>query len=193
MSIIHEALKKAEKSSVQQSAAPLYTPQRDLSPKQAMAHSKSFNWGPLFILLVLVLIVGPLTAPFFATHLKKGPVPARGPQDFAQFTEPVSEAVTDSSETRQAQFGMENMPLPASTPTGMIMPSETPLPIIEKAPTPALKLTGLVWDPKASYCLINNKIVKVGDSVDGARVMRIDANEVELEADGQKVILTLYN
>ena len=52
-------------------------------------------------------------------------------------------------------------------------------------------LNGTFFSENQGYALINNKIVKDGDTVDGAVVKRVGLDEVELEQDGKTV--KLYN
>lgn len=51
-------------------------------------------------------------------------------------------------------------------------------------------LTGIVFSQDARYALINNKIVNEGDKIEGATVVNISENEVELK--GEKLNLKLY-
>ena len=56
-----------------------------------------------------------------------------------------------------------------------------------------LKLEGLITDPKQPFALINDMIVKEGDSIDGKKVIKIDIKSVTLEdEDGRRYILKLF-
>ncbi len=76
-------------------------------------------------------------------------------------------------------------------------PEELPL---EIAPTvsvdPARKLrellvlNGIFSSQDEGYALINNQIVKEGDLIEGAKVLRIGLNEVELEFQGSPIKLS---
>lgn len=46
-----------------------------------------------------------------------------------------------------------------------------------------LKLTGIVWDEKKPQALINNLIVKEGDSIGHFRVIKIFKDKVQLSSD----------
>jgi len=48
-------------------------------------------------------------------------------------------------------------------------------------PQPAFVLNGIVFSPGSSYALVNNKIVKEGDKIEGATVVRITEDSVELK------------
>lgn len=53
----------------------------------------------------------------------------------------------------------------------------------------ALVLNGIFFSPdNGYYALINNKIVKEGDDIDGVLVKRIDLNNVELESEEGKLV-----
>lgn len=69
-------------------------------------------------------------------------------------------------------------PLPAATP-GPPLPAATPPPKTTPPPsnelTEILRLTGVVLDPKNPTALINDQIVRVGDVIEGARVLAIDS------------------
>jgi hypothetical protein len=51
-------------------------------------------------------------------------------------------------------------------------------------------LNGLFSADNASYALINNSIVQAGDTIEGAKVVRITADNVELEVDGRTITLS---
>lgn len=59
----------------------------------------------------------------------------------------------------------------------------------EKKELPTLFLNGIFSSDGDNLALINNHIVKEGDLISGVRVLRIYANKVELDADGQKITL----
>ena len=52
---------------------------------------------------------------------------------------------------------------------------------IKKPQPPTLVLNGIVFSPDSSYALINNKIVKEGDKIEGVIVVRITQDGVELK------------
>lgn len=53
-----------------------------------------------------------------------------------------------------------------------------------------LVLNGIFFSENEGYALVNNQIVKQGDSVAGATVVRITSNEVELMQEGSSVKLS---
>jgi len=54
-----------------------------------------------------------------------------------------------------------------------------------------LQLWSIMASPQGSCCMINDKILYVGDSISGFKVKQITARLVELEADGVPVILKM--
>lgn len=59
----------------------------------------------------------------------------------------------------------------------------------KKESHPSLVLNGVFFSQNQGYALINNQIVKEGDMVEGARVLRIGLEEVELELEGLTIKL----
>ena len=51
----------------------------------------------------------------------------------------------------------------------------------EETPAPSLALSGTFFSADKGYALINNKILAEGDSIEGATVVRIGMDEVELK------------
>ena len=55
-----------------------------------------------------------------------------------------------------------------------------------------LKLSGILWDPQgASSCLINNQIVKLGESICGFMLEDISKDNITLSKDGKEYIIQL--
>ena len=62
---------------------------------------------------------------------------------------------------------------------------------IESEPPATLLLNGVFFSGQEGYALINNQILKEGDSVEGAQVMRITLEGVELEKSGLRTKLPI--
>lgn len=174
MSIINEALKKAgkEKSALEPAGAlnsGTHVPLLDLGPKK---YKEPFNWGPLFVIFVLLLITGPIVAPLFSVSFRKTGLPsiARAPEETQT---PAS--VTQGSNHRK-QFAVEEAPL--------FQPAASPF-----AQPPFLTLSGIVYSPSDAYCIINNKIIKPGESIQDAKLVAVTENQVVLDFKGQKIKL----
>ncbi len=185
MSIINEALKKAQKE--KESSFPLAGTELRLHKKQG------FNWGPIFVLLVLFMITGPIIAPFFAAPFKKEASTSNAISktvSVGQSSLPDSMVVLPknpvdspvSATAHQGQFGIEESPI--------LPPSPGP---IGASPSAALKtnfsLSGIVYSPKESYCIINDKVVKVGERVGGATLLAITPEKVVLDYQGETIAL----
>jgi len=79
---------------------------------------------------------------------------------------------------------------PAAGPPKKETPPQSAL--AKDDPRNFLKLTGIVLDPKNPYALINERIVSVGDVVDGAKVLAIDsASSLRVEYHGKQYKLEL--
>ena len=61
---------------------------------------------------------------------------------------------------------------------------------VKKEPEKSFVLNGIFFSRDEGYALINNQIVKMGDTVDGATVLRIAEEEVELNSSGTSIKLT---
>jgi hypothetical protein len=162
MSIIHEALKKARH---EQTSVPTGGTQEEIRKNLKMEIERSAsrrNWGPLFVIAVLVLITGPIVAPAILAPFRN--------------TAPSSPAERTSG--LKKQFGVEEAGL-----FRMAAPAS--------AKMPGLRLSGIVYSPKEAYCIINDSILKVGDSVNGAVLTSVTAQSVTLDHQGKQVTLNL--
>jgi len=63
---------------------------------------------------------------------------------------------------------------PEAEPEKQIMPEVKP------APTPVLKIEGLVWGGRLPQAIINQKVVKIGDIIEGAQIVDINREGVTL-------------
>lgn len=68
---------------------------------------------------------------------------------------------------------------------------EKPAPAIETVRTrePTLTLNGVLFQQDQGYALINNRILKTGDVILGAKVEEISLEKVVLEFEGRKITL----
>ena len=60
----------------------------------------------------------------------------------------------------------------------------------QKEIPPALTLNGVFFSGSEGYALINNRVVKKGDKIDGATVVQIFLDEVDLEFGGSVIKLS---
>ena len=62
-------------------------------------------------------------------------------------------------------------------------------------PTLQLKVTGIIYDvdhPEATYAIINEEVVRIGDDIRGIKVIDIQADAVRLKKFNQEFTLYLY-
>ncbi len=59
------------------------------------------------------------------------------------------------------------------------------------ASLPSLVLSGIFFSEDQGYALINNRIVKEGDLIDGAVLVRVSLNEVELKSQDSDTTIKL--
>ena len=87
-------------------------------------------------------------------------------------------------------------PPPPDQPWGKRDPFEIEAKRLPRGPKGAdqfsgYKLTGIVWGSHGYQALINDRVVRVGDQVDGARIVRITKTGVEVEKNGEARFLPL--
>ncbi|MCX6827457.1 MAG: hypothetical protein NTV06_09395, partial [candidate division Zixibacteria bacterium] len=58
-------------------------------------------------------------------------------------------------------------------------------------PNPVWSLGGILYNEDSPAAIINSKVVKTGQTIDGARVIRIDKKMVTLDKNGAIISLTL--
>ncbi len=176
MSIINDALKKAgqpmkEKTEVLKSStfetgrpAPIKT---EIRPAAEVHRKKnSMNWGPFFIVIVMMLVTGPIIAPLF-----------RSPSQNLMTTK------LQSLSGRLQQFGIEETPTkPNSSAPSFSIP--------RNGTFPDFALSGVVYSQSESYCLINGKVVKVGEKIDSQTTLeKVTPNFVTLNRQGEKIVI----
>ena len=161
MSIIYDALKKVEESNI-----------KEVKP-QVEASERNRRSLKTYLLYGLAACIGLFAVNLLFTFLsrpkqivkvdKAGPVPALQTQAPLQIQVPVQQ------------------------PAQQTAPRSSPVKMSSKG---LLILNGIFFSENEGYALINNHIVKEGDTVNGAIVKRIGVDEVELEIDGESAKLT---
>lgn len=182
MSIINEALKKAGREKAVAAGYSLDIGVEDARRNlrfEEKRRKENLNWGPLFIVLVLLLITGPIIAPVFSipfrhTHkMENALIPAAVATDIAS-----ARPALPAASTREAQFGIEERPLFNAV-------------VDAQAARPPLNLSGIVYSPNGSYCILNEKIAKIGDTISGAKIIAVAKNQVTLEYHGNQIVLNV--
>lgn len=160
MSIIFDALKKVETK----------FQNRDIMP--AVLEKRPQRFSPKIVILYLVAVgIGLLGANFFY-----------------DFFMPVNRDVAqDPVRVKRIRFVKTSAPKESIQQSALYPPKTIPSPIIKAEPPavvnpipPSLILNGICFSSNDAYALINNTIVKVGDTFGGMLVKKIDRKSVEL-------------
>lgn len=175
MSTIHDALKKVSSDSQKETGDKKYLGLGE-SVRFNAPRSRKMNWGPVFVVLVLVLVTGPAIAPIFQTPVKPTS------QASALTTAPTDQKAVDltQSSTRKDQFGVEEMPLGQLAPKAAMMPVQ-----------PEFTLSGIVLSGNDSYCLINDKIVRPGAKIGDAVLTSVTSTKAVLSLNGETIVLNV--
>ncbi len=185
MSIINEALKKAGQPIISESHQPIgrsplehlehkSDKRAEMKPELQIERRKNTpNWGPFFLVGVLLLVTGPIVAPIFFNNPSSKIISTAADSAVA----PMS-----LSTSPKGQYAVEEMPLTQQ----MAQPSRLGKSV---NPLTKFKLSGVVYSEAGSYCLINGKVTTQGESVGGATIEKITANEVILNYQGEMITL----
>ena len=197
MSIIADALKKAEldkqvkKTPAQNTVTTSVESVHDFKrPEPIQVKAGKGKWPiSLFLVLLAGLIV--VAASLLLTKQKSVIiVPATAKQS--------SSGIEFSFNVQPKNVTLAPMgPAQISKETEKPVISEVAIPVViqpSAAPEPAkaeFVLSGIIDDPKKPAAIINNDIVEVGGTVDGAKVIRIDSQGAILEKNNREISLTL--
>lgn len=197
MSLILEALRKLEREKP--------------APDRGVVVMTSAAWGDSrprrgpWLWLTLGLAAGIAAAVVFLEWLR----PSSGSRTAGPL--PLSAPATTVPPTPAAGAAAP-MPVPTATPVRTRTPAaapisaETPVPVPEPAPVatpppapaataaapppaPTLVLQAITLQDGAPVALINDRVLREGDEIDGVRIVRIAEAEVEVERDGQREVL----
>jgi hypothetical protein len=78
----------------------------------------------------------------------------------------------------------------AADPPAPGAPVPTPEAVAPPPAAPAFALQAVAEQDGHPVAIVNGQLVRVGDLVDGARVLRIDPEQVELDQGGRRLVLT---
>ena len=173
MSIIYDALKKVEKSSNQEIIT-------QVNKERTGTKLTSYLGYVLFAcvgLFIANLLFGMLS--------QNKPAPAVTPKPQSENIQalPLKEAASGSTVNTQ-----KSVAAPAKTATAAVVE-------VKKEPMiPHLSLNGVFYSKNEGYALINNRVVKQGDTIEGVKVKRVNLDNVELEtSSGIKFKLSTQN
>lgn len=177
MSIIYDALKKAEKTLGINPKAKINTDAPKTLPARFKINPRVFTIS----IYVAVAILGLILAKAIFNHIT-----AREKSN-EKFTQVEIKQISAAEEKIQAH--------PATIPeTEPASPGQKPPKSeakIKKELQKSFELNGIFFTDGAGYAIINNRVVKVADVVSGATVKRINLDSVELESSG--VVFELRN
>ena len=182
MSIISEALRKA------QELRRVQEPQASVSaepPKARGTISPDLIRVAPFIGLIALVVV--LAALYLIFRKPAAPQAIQIPQPMPALSH--QEVILKPPEApKQAAASQTSAVVPA--PEQLIAP-ETVRDGRDSRPMPSLVLNGIMYSGQKRYAIINNGMVLEGESVGGAKVERIEKNEVLLKFDSREIILRL--
>jgi MSHA biogenesis protein MshK len=81
-------------------------------------------------------------------------------------------------------------PAPAGAAARATPAAQVPPPLAPAAEAPAFALQAVTEQDGQPVAIVNGQLVRVGDRVDGARVVRIAPEGVELDHDGRRLVLS---
>jgi hypothetical protein len=122
----------------------------------------------------------PETPQLINVNAKTAPAPAPASHPFIKF-------VPGKEKTQPAS---------ASAPAATGQKSELPLLSIKKRLTQTVNpytLSGIFFSGDKNFCIINDKVLAEGDSIEGAKVIQISTDEVELQLNDKSIKLNLRN
>lgn len=167
MSIINEALKKAQESRQEQDKnikeEPDITPSLSLPPSPAVKRPSGAvkrDYNTIFWILPAIAVIAA------GVVLAKNLLPAPRPQQIQK-------------ETRGSRiYPVEPTPEQKPAPPSEAREADIPL--------PALKLSGIVYDENSPYAIVNGAILREGEVIDGAKLVEIKKERVKFEFNGRE-------
>ena len=173
MSIIYDALKKLETK----------VDKPDHNPLQFKIHKEAKPKPKFYTYLIYTLLAcfGFLTANLLFKFIV--------PEEKDTAKKVAQPAVTALRNNARVEVKAESVELPQESPPlpkdNFILPSETGQQI-----TPPFVITGVFFSENQGYAIINDRVVKQGDVIEGAMVERINADGVELKYEGTLIKLS---
>ena len=174
------------------SPTPAFNPPGETKPPVSGPHSESvpvksaskFDLKIIFLYIFLVAIGGVLAKYFFDFFAPKKPKPVT-PQLINVNAKPASRPLIRFVPSKQAAP-------PASGTDDK--KNDQPLFSLKKKISQTVNpynLSGIFFSGDKNYCIINDKVLGEGDSVEGAKVTRISTEDVELQLNDKTIKLNL--
>jgi len=197
MSLINEALKKAEKEKGKKEPRPFDSQESGGVPSRKLGFGILQGVG-IQLATRIALIGFFMVIVFFVLLSKKGSFPKK-----ETLPQPVAE---QTPQTLVPQSETDSPPPPSSSPSPVSLPVKTsPLPSEVKGsplPTPSLRsipiamdgafiLNGIIEGQGENFAIINNQITRIGDQTDGATLLEVKKDSVLIEKEGEKFFLKM--
>jgi len=195
MSLINDALRRKEDAKRNPGSTPASG--APMQPVHSAPKSDASPFGPVLLIVIAIVVV---LGGWFLFKGWRGQTPT-----VVTTTPPVETPVVETAVTQP-----ENEMPPAASPTPPVTnltvttttePASAPVTnspdtdatvAAEPEPrSPPLKLQGIIFRLRNPTAMINGKSLLVGESVSGARVTKIEKDQVTLERDGKTVLLNL--
>jgi len=174
MSIIYDALKKVETQVDKPNGNPLQF------KKHKAARPKFYT----YLIYLLVLCGG-----FFAAHLLFKFIFPEEELTAKKTTQPAIVAplkISPQISPPQPDIAPKSLPeTPPPSKDYLLLPPET-----QEHTTPLFVVSGIFFSENQGFAIINDRVVKEGDAVEGAKVERISADGVKLKYEGVVIELS---
>jgi len=168
MSIIYDSLKKVE-GKIDSNDAPAMQPKPVQKPRFSVVS---------YVCYGVALCLGIVAASMFFRVFNHAALSPRQASARIKVPQPVVKPKADAP--------LKSSPLEPAQ--GQFSAKEAPEE--QAAENPSFVLNGVFSSQDGDYALVNNQIVKVGDMVGGAKVVRITSEGVQLELNGGPITLT---
>ena len=200
MSLITEALRRAQNPTDQQPPPPMITPRPE---NRFVEVPQERNQRPRSSLLAMMVLVGVLVVVAGAAGtriwlLRKAPREQTATPAAAKAAQGrTSEAAAPAADTlakpqvavsKPAQATPVTRPLENVKTEQVAAAAPVPSPALEP---PKLTLQGIMSEGQEREAVINGVSVRVGDNLEGARVIAIDARNVRLQFGEREIVLRL--
>lgn len=209
MSLINEALKRAQEAQKKQSPPPIAgAPLHSTGPEKS-----SLPWIPISIVLIVLLVAGGAFW-FFGQNrhgLANDKIAIAQPRTVNQQSPPkenlqpppIPPAEPIVATTPQKEVIAQATNIPAVTPVAPVPTNEVAPPITESQTAPSIaavetalpkqnfKLQGIFYRPQRPSAIINGKMLFIGERVLGAQVIAITPESATLVSGGQTNVLIL--
>jgi hypothetical protein len=204
MSLINDALKRTQQSA--RATQPARLPDlelRPLEPNPLAAQRGDGAWAKRILWLVVVVVVALNVALWlvFKDRGNEAEVAARVAD--TESVTPVPAAPATTPEPVPAPPAVEPLAPAPAVASAAVVSSNAAAPVVEPVPAPAVseapavvarpefKLKTIVRHPVRPSAMINNRVLFVGDKVEGYTVTAIAGESVTLVRDGDEVVVSL--